>query len=56
MLNVLVPVAALLTHNTDAKVEAQPDCNANAPVAHAKGITQPASDASPWIPDGGTRP
>ena len=56
MLNVLVPAAALLTHNNAAKAETKTDLTTNAPVAQAKDITQPTSAIDPWITDGKTYP
>lgn len=56
MLDALVPVAALLTHNTAAKAEVKTDLTSNAPVAQAKDITQPTSAWDPFITDGHTSP
>ena len=57
MLEVLVPAAALLTHNNVAKTEPkEEDCTAIVPVAQAKDITQPTSATNPFITDGTTRP
>lgn len=55
-LNVLVPAAVLLTHNSAAKTETKTDLTTNAPVAQAKDITQPTSATDPFIVDGTTRP
>ena len=56
MLQALVPAAALLAHNSAAKVETKTDLTTHAPVAQAKDITQPTSATNPFIVDGTTRP
>jgi hypothetical protein len=56
MLHALVPAAALLTHNSAAKVEVKEQNTAHVPVAQEKDILHPISAASPWIADGGNQP
>jgi hypothetical protein len=56
MLDALVPMAALLTNNSAAKVKAEPDCTVNTTAAHANDLTQAASDLDPFVVDGITRP
>ena len=56
MLNVLVPAAALLTHNAAAKAENKTNNATNVPVAESVEATQPTSAWDPFITDGGTRP
>lgn len=56
MLEALVPAAALLTNNSIANSKPELDCNSNPTVAHLQDLTQPISDSSPFIVDGGTRP
>lgn len=56
MLHVLLPAAALLTHNSAAKTEAKTICTANAPVAQATDATMPTTASDNPITDGHTIP
>lgn len=52
MLHALLPAAALLTHNSAAKVEPKTDPNANTTVAQATDFAMPTSPSQNPITDG----
>jgi hypothetical protein len=57
MLEAAVPLAVALTNSGAVKAKVESACNSNANVAHAKDLTQPAQDGSPFIKmDGSTVP
>lgn len=52
MLHVLLPAAALLTHNSAAKVEAKTEPSANVAVANATDFAMPTTASDNPIVDG----
>lgn len=56
MLEVLVPAAALLTHNSAVKTEVKTSLIANAPIAQATDSTMPTTASDNPIADGHTYP
>lgn len=56
MLHALLPAAALLTHNSAAKVEPKTDPNVNVAIAQATDRAMPTSPSQNPIADGETCP
>lgn len=56
MLHALLPAAALLTHNSAAKVEPKTNSTANVAVAQVTDATMPASPSQNLIADGQSYP